>query len=1190
MKRTRGLLKSISVFTGILLASQALIGTFPAELVHAEDDKDQEVIKIKEEQEGDITINNQWHGPYYAIYNDNMFLKDTRAESTDLAKLGSVLAEAAYSESYITNLYEEMGFSAANYNYDKRETYEDNDFVGYTLGYKEIEGNRVFLVSIRGTHGDCDWYSNFNLGSGDTHLGFSKSASKLMDDLDEYLEQYHASDSSMHNIIYFTGHSRGAAVANLLAGWCSEGAYPYFNESNVFAYTFATPNVKRGANQKLRNIHNYVNPGDKIPAMPLSSWGFERYGQTHILDIGGDTFQNFLFRFEKQKESEETYEKYGGELDNVAFTTLLQGIVPDQETYLDKQYIFYLIATFLAQDNSSNAPEDHRFYYLAAKVLDQFKGEFKDFQIRSILDSVSYGLYTTLTGAEDVTELLASTFIEIEKKYTEVSNAIDNAELAYNDYFRAKDEAEKNERDFSFNSWSRGWSSEIGTAAYLTDQSIEDIDDLANAIKLLKELYNKLMAVKSDDENAFRIFGALIGDLGNNSDATFLTSAKRGIEHAHLPLTYYLWVGSMYFGYYGWAGYKAEIDKMVIPDKITRINPGCFNGCTGIKEFVIPDTVISLRGAISGCSALRYLTIPVDRCGDSSFDDSQILTLHFTYGKSGRMPDENPYTEDSYYRNYQLLTHRNSDSITTVVFDDDITYIGTNAFCDCPGLINLTLPASITEIPSGTFYRCSALKEVELPAGVTKLGYNSFSECVSLSSINLHDGIRSIGENCFKGDTLLKINPQLPKNLISIGKSCFSDCSSLCSEIIIPDSVEEVDDYSFYNTPITKVTMPCDLKFYPYSNEEKPITEYVFTKGKTGVVRSYRISGWNGGSAVQKVTLCEGITKLDKEAFKESSVPEYVLPSTLTEIGDSAFEGCKALTSLALPKNLKTIGGHAFYSSGLTSVVLPDSVVYQYDGDDYYNYKSDLSWFGSCTDLTKVVLSKNMNAIMPYMFSGCTALTDITLPEGIKTIGTYAFNGCEALAEIKLPDSLTSIESGAFESCPSLVNIVIPKNVSFIGAAAFNNYNAKKDCNDRKVTIYNPDCDIALETSYSRVFNSNETIYGYSNSSARTAAKHYGLTFVPLDPAYTVGDVNSDTEVSVADAVALQRYVNKWDKITIHKEAADLNRDGSVSLIDAMILSRAVAGWGGYDKYLILIPKEQEQEKTPEQEERTDEK
>lgn len=68
-----------------------------------------------------------------------------------------------------------------------------------------------------------------------------------------------------------------------------------------------------------------------------------------------------------------------------------------------------------------------------------------------------------------------------------------------------------------------------------------------------------------------------------------------------------------------------------------------------------------------------------------------------------------------------------------------------------------------------------------------------------------------------------------------------------------------------------------------------------------------------------------------------------------------------------------------------------------------------------------------------------------------------------------------------------------------------------------------------------------------------------------------LGDVTADGTVTVADGVALSRFVAKWSDITIDKDAADLNQDGEITKEDATILVRYLAGWDGYDKYIVPI-------------------
>jgi len=59
----------------------------------------------------------------------------------------------------------------------------------------------------------------------------------------------------------------------------------------------------------------------------------------------------------------------------------------------------------------------------------------------------------------------------------------------------------------------------------------------------------------------------------------------------------------------------------------------------------------------------------------------------------------------------------------------------------------------------------------------------------------------------------------------------------------------------------------------------------------------------------------------------ESDVVTVIVPAGVETIGDYAFWGCSALTSLTLPDTLTTIRDRAFYGCrALTALTLPDTL------------------------------------------------------------------------------------------------------------------------------------------------------------------------------------------------------------------------------------------------------------------------
>ena len=170
------------------------------------------------------------------------------------------------------------------------------------------------------------------------------------------------------------------------------------------------------------------------------------------------------------------------------------------------------------------------------------------------------------------------------------------------------------------------------------------------------------------------------------------------------------------------------------------------------------------------------------------------------------------------------------------------------------------------------------------------------------------------------------------------------------------------------------------------------------------------------------------LVSIDFEAFCDCENLRSVIglehaTESLTEIGDSAFDGCTSLNNVDfLPslRKLQSLGSFVFHrNTSLTIVDLSKAVCLT---------ELQQSTFQGCTALVSVRLPPNLLRIGHWSFYCCSELKEIHIPPRLLSIGKEAFQECTKLKFIYLPSSLQQIEESCFWDCTALTQVALPSS------------------------------------------------------------------------------------------------------------------------------------------------------------------
>ena len=238
------------------------------------------------------------------------------------------------------------------------------------------------------------------------------------------------------------------------------------------------------------------------------------------------------------------------------------------------------------------------------------------------------------------------------------------------------------------------------------------------------------------------------------------------------------------------------------------------------------------------------------------------------------------------------------ESLTSVTFEDCVTYIGDEAFRGFTNLRSVTIPESVTHIGAHAFEDTTWMTERQSEDPLVLVNSILINGQKATGEVSVRSGVTCIADGAFEGNRSITA-VSLPGSVYMIGDRAFASCEGMTKVSFGMDpSLVKIGVFAFQNTPLTTVKLPAKLE----------------TLGA---------GAFAGCEELTRADLPGALTSVGEKAFYDCSSLESVeFPMSVTEIGDAAFDYCTNLKAATIFNRECMLGSGDTFGSN------PDFVLY----------------------------------------------------------------------------------------------------------------------------------------------------------------------------------------------------------------------------------------------------------------------